>query len=294
MNTILFLVLSLIWGSSWLAVKINLSAFPPFYSAGLRFVLAGLVLLVVMKLKVVRFPVGLSRYSPSLVFGASNGISYALVYWAMQFIPSGLTAVLNSSLPFFSIIFAYLFLGERITGRKIGGSAVGFGGILLLFYESLAGFSTVKLVGELAIVTSAAIYALASVYVKKHSRIQPLPAVTIQMFAAAVVLLTVAVIFERRPEINFSPAGLTAFLYLSLLGSALAFYLYNLLILRMEISKLGYISMITPVIATVLGVLWLGEVIRWPMAAGLVLVLAGTALVYLKSPQIVEKPRNYQ
>jgi len=137
----------------------------------------------------------------------------------------------------------------------------------------------------MAVVTASAIYALAGVYVKKHSTIEPLPAVNIQMFTASVVLLVIAVPADYSRTVIFSWPGLAAFLYLSLVGSALAFYLYNRLILQMEVSKLAYIAMITPAAATVLGAVWLGEVIGWQILTGLGMILAGTAVINLKFPK---------
>ncbi len=291
MNAVFFFVLCVIWGSTWMAIKVNLTSFPPFYSAGLRFLLAALVLFGVMKLRGAAFPHQLKKNSPSIVFGILNGVSYGFVYWGEQFIPSGLTAILMAALPFFSIILAYIFIGERITTRKIIGTMAGFLGVLLLFMEGLSGANSGKLAGELAIVAAAAVNALAGVHVKKHSTIEPLAAVTIQMFFAGLVLTAVAVTVEHGPLIAFSWAGLTAFLYLSLFGSALAFYLYNQLILRMEVSKLGYIAMITPAVATLLGVVWLGEVLVWQMLLGLGMILAGTLVINLRTPKNLFKGR---
>ena len=287
MNALFIAALCLIWGSTWMAIKINLTSFPPFYSAGLRFLLAGLVLLAVMKVKGITFPTDKKSTYPSIVFGVLNGVSYGFVYWGEQFIPSSLTAVLMASLPFFSIILAYFIIGETITVRKTMGSILGFVGVLLLFYEGLNGAGGSKLAGQLAIVAAAAINALAGVHVKKHSTINPLIAVTIQMFFASFVLLLVAVPAEYGRGISFSLSGITAFLYLSLVGSALAFYLYNLLLTRMEVSKLGYIALVTPAVATLLGAIWLGEVIQWQVAVGMLLILIGSLTINLRLPKHV-------
>lgn len=267
-----------------MAIKINLTVFPPFYSAGLRFLLAGVVLYAVMKFRGLEFPRDAAKSSPSLVFGVMNGLCYGCVYWGEQFISSGLTAILMASLPFFSIIMARIFIREAITVRKTTASLVGFAGVLLLFYEGVAGGSGSRVAGELAIVAAAAISALAGVHIKKKSTIDALTAVTIQVFTTGAVLTAVAAVVERVPAIGFSWEALAAFLYLSLVGSALAFYMYNCLIARMEVSRVGYIALITPGIATILGVIWLGEALQWQTTAGLALILAGTAVLNLKQP----------
>ncbi len=282
MNALLFAVLCLIWGTTWMAIKVNLTSFPPFYSAGMRFLLAGFVLFGVMKLKGASFPKDKSVLNPSIVFGLLNGVSYGLVYWGEQYIPSGLTAVLNASLPLFSIIFARLFIGETITGQKIIGSVIGFSGVVLLFYESLSGMATAKLAGEIGIVVASCVYAFAGVHVKKRSVAQPIVAVTIQMFTSAAVLLLLAIPIERYPAINFTWTAFAAFLYLSMFGSAIAFYIYNALILRIEVTKLSYTSLITPAVATLVGVLMLGEQLNLQMITGMLLILGGTAIVNIQ------------
>lgn len=282
MNAIYFSALCLIWGTTWMAIKINLTTFPPFYSAGMRFFLAGLVMLILMKSSGKSFPKSFKEVYPSIVFGFLNGITYGLVYWGEQYIPSGLTSILNASLPFFSIIFAFIFIGEKITVRKIIGSVIGFAGVILLFYESTADFEKVKFGGELAIIVSAAVYALAGVHFKKHSHLEPLMAVTIQMFFSSLVLISAAGLLENTSDIKFSWQSVGAFLYLSLFGSALAFYLYNQLVLRMEISKVSFVSMITPVIATLVGLIFLNEPVHWQMFAGMIIIFAGITVINLK------------
>lgn len=291
MNALFFAALCIIWGSTWMAIKINLTAFPPFFSAGFRFLLAGFVLFLIMRFNRPGFSGDFKEYRPSLVFGLLNGISYGLVYWGEQFIPSGLTAILNASMPFFSVIFAYLLIGELITVRKVAGMAVGFTGVLFLFYQGLAGSNRSMLPGELAIIMASAIYALAGVHLKKRSKVEPLEAVIVQMFASAAVLLAVAVPTEYNRVVSFSWPGLAAFLYLSLVGSALAFYLYNRLLLHMEISRLAYVAMITPGVAAILGAAWLGEVLHWQMLAGLALILTGIAVINLGAVGSEEKGR---
>lgn len=281
MTTLFFITLCIIWGTTWMAIKINLSAFPPFYSAGLRFLLAGIILFLMGKITKRTFKGDFRDYIPSIVFGMLNGVTYGLVYWGEQFISSGMTAILNASLPFFSMIFAALFVGETITLRKIAGLVIGFCGVLLLFVDGLSTFHMNKLWGQLSIIFSAIVYALAGVYMKKRSAVNPFEAVMIQMFCSALILLAVALPVEDLNNISFSVPTVAAFLYLSFVGSALAFYLYNQLILRMEVSQLSYVSMITPGIATAVGVLFLGEQVYWRTAAGMTLILMGTAVINL-------------
>ena len=278
-----FVTLCLIWGSTWMAIKINLQAFPPFLSAGVRFLLAGAVMYMLLMIRRLSLPRDWRVLYPGMVFGVLNGISYGLVYWGEQFISSSLTAVSNAALPFFSLVFAWLMVGEEITRWKVAGLVTGFAGILVIFGDhigagSFAGGKAVY--GQVAIVIAAAIYAFAGAHAKKHHQALDVHrVVTVQMLASAAVLLLLGVFFEYRAPVEFSRPALLAFFYLSLIGSAMAFYLYNYLLQKMEVSRVGYISFVTPVIATFLGVWLLKEELRVNLLVGMGFITCGIILL---------------
>lgn len=280
----IFTALSLIWGSTWMAIKINLQAFPPFLSAGVRFLLAGLVLFVIMKVKKLSLPRDWRVLYPGVLFGVLNGISYGMVYWGEQFISSSLTAISNGVLPFFSLIFAWLLVGEEINRWKLAGLFTGFIGVLVIFGDNLSnGGSTVgkyAVLGQLAVLTAAAVFAFSGAHAKKHHQLlDPLRVVTVQMLSSAAVLLVLAAIIEYRHPVGFSIPSLMAFFYLSLIGTALAFYLYNYLLQTVEVSRVGYISFITPVIAAFLGSWLMHEQLGLKVIAGMGFITGGMILL---------------
>lgn len=279
-----FIVLCLIWGSTWMAIKINLQAFPPFLSAGARFLLAGAFLYVLLLIRKLPLPRDRRLLYPAVVFGVLNGISYGLVYWGEQYISSSLTAISNAVLPFFGLLFAWLVAGEKITRWKVAGMFVGFAGILVIFGDNLssggAADGKYAILGQLAILVSAANFAFAGAHAKKHHQLlDPHRAVTVQMLASAAVLLVAGAVAEYRQPIGFSGPALLAFLYLSLFGTALAFYLYNYLLQKIEVTRLGYTSFITPVIATFLGSWLLHEKVGLELLVGMGFITCGIILL---------------
>lgn len=284
MQLLNFLILALIWGSTWIAIKIGLQDFPPLLSAGARFVVAALFLFSLVKVKSIPWPDSWSELKPAAVFGVLNGIGYGFIYWGEQHITSSMTAILNSSLPFFSTFFAYRLLDERMNGRKAGALVLGFTGVVTVFASSPEGGSPMTFFGQVAIILAAAIYSLGSVLLKKaetRPRVAPLPAVTIQMAASAIVLLAVGIPLEYDRQVTFSLPGIISFLYLAFFGSAIAFLIYNYLLRQWEVTRVSYISLVTPLIASAIGVLWYQEAFNARLLVGFIMVLGGLILVNL-------------
>ncbi len=283
-----FLLLCLIWGSTWIAIKIGLQDFPPILSAGARFVVAALFLFGLVKLKSIPSPNSWSELKPAAVFGALNGVGYGFIYWGEQHITSSMTAILNSSLPFFSTFFAYWLLHERLNARKVGALVLGFTGVIIVFGSSPEGGSAIAFYGQGAIILASAIYSLGSVILKKanthtklNTQIDPLLAVTIQMAMSAVVLLAAGIPLEYDHRVTFSLSGIISFLYLAIFGSAIAFLIYYHLLQKWEVTRVSYVSLVTPLIASVIGVLWYQEAFNTRLLLGFILVLGGLVLVNL-------------
>lgn len=289
MKKLFFASICLIWGSTWLAIKIGLAFFPPFSFAAIRFVLATLVVYCVLLLKRESISWRWSDVRGAVWFGIFNGIDYALIFWAEQYISSGLTAIINSALPFFSLIFACPLAGERFTAAKAAGLVAGFGGVILVFGGSLTHLATGGLAAQAAVLVAAASYAFGATLAKRYQHKQGLlEQVTVQMGVTALVVAVPALIFERGATFHFTADGVVALLYLTLIGSVAGFLLYFWLLERMEVSQLSYMSMITPVIAFFLGVWWGHERMAWQYLGGLAIILAGVWIV--NRPQLFARP----
>jgi drug/metabolite transporter (DMT)-like permease len=280
--SVVFVALCLIWGSSWLAIKVGLNFLPPFLFAGIRFAVASVFLLFLVPLLHAPIPRDRFSWEIMLLLGIFQvTLAYGLVFWGEQYISSGLTAVLSATFPFFVLIFApVLIRTESITRRKIIGIFGAFVGVAIIFWHSLipgqGSLVQLSLPGSLAIVGSAASSGLGTVIAKKYSsRIAPATNVMIQSIVGSVTLSFVGVVTEGGAAFEFSPTAIAAVLYLGVIASALAFVGWYWLFTKTTATNSSLILLITPVIALLLGWLILREELEPVVALGTVLILSG-------------------
>ncbi|HEY6907372.1 MAG TPA: EamA family transporter, partial [Ignavibacteriaceae bacterium] len=169
---LVFALICFIWGSTWLAIRIGLETLTPMFSCGLRFMLASLLILLLMKFKHMKLQTDkLSIWLYILMGVFSFLIPYGLVYWGEQYISSGLAAVLFAVYPFFVVLFSYLLIPSQSIGfAKTFGIIIGFGGILVIFSDDIGGDISSYLLGMLGIVVSGMMQASMAVTIKKHGQ----------------------------------------------------------------------------------------------------------------------------
>lgn len=273
----------LIWGTTYLAIRVSLETMPPFLMAGVRWTLAGL--LFASGLRLSGRPLPPLRLWPSmaitglLLIGVGNGA----VVWAEQFVPSGLTAVIIASSPFWMVASEAFFGGERMTGRALAGLAVGFSGIVLLVWPELAtlgGSGRGFLAGVLALQLACAAWALGSSRARRASlQADVLAATATQMLVAGAVLLALATVAGEWKFLHFSTRSTTALLYLIVVGSIGAYGAYGYALKHLPVALVSLYAYINPIIAVVLGVLLLSEPFSARMGVAAAIVLVGVALV---------------
>lgn len=268
----------LIWGSTWLAIKASLYSLTPLYSVGFRFVIASLLVLLFVKynkIKIQTDKVSIRLYLIMSFF--SFVIPFGLVYWAEQFVPSGLAAVLFGVYPFFILLFSYVALpGESIGLYKVLGIVTGFSGTFVIFSDNLGGDLSSYLLGMAAIVLSGITQASNSVIVKKYGYyLNPLSMNFFPMFIAGFSLLILAFVFEDFNQLTFDTNAYLSVLYLAFFGSLVTFTSYYWLLKRISIIILSLIAFITPVIALFLGWIIYNEQLSARHFWGSVLVLTG-------------------
>src|SRR5205085_8925524 len=154
---IVWLILCGIWGSTWLFIKIGLNDLPPLTFAGIRFLLASLILSSLVMMRRVRWPRTRDEWSLIAVSGVLQfTLNYGLVFWGEQHISSGLAAVLQSTFPAFGLVIAHLYLpDERMSAKKILGVSMGFVGVAIVFSDQLTIAGKGALLGSIALVMSA-------------------------------------------------------------------------------------------------------------------------------------------
>lgn len=273
-----WLVLGIIWGTTWLFIKIGLHDLPPFTFAGLRFALAVLPLVCLVAWRREAIP----RRPGDWLFMTGTGfltitLNYGLVFWASQEISSGQTATLHATLPMFAILFAHFMVrNERMTLRRTAGVLLGILGVAVIFAEQLSLHSAGAILASVAVVVAALGTALSNVIVKRRcSQISPLLLATAQMLFGLFPLLAIGLLSEDASAFTWSPTAILCLLYLAWVGSALAFVLMFWLIQRMPVTLTQLTPFVSTVTAVALGVMVLGEGTSPRFLAGVTLVLGG-------------------
>ena len=280
---LVFLLLCGIWGSTWLFIKLGLEDLPPITFAGIRFVIACAILFFLIRARATRLPDNRRDWWLLASTGVlSFSLNYGLVFWGEQYISSGLAAVLQSTLPAFGLVFAHLHLpGERMTWSKIFGVVLGVLGVAVVFSNQLAVAGGKALAGSIALVLSAMFAAYSNVLVKAHGRkLEPTILAAGQMFFGLIPLLLIGVLLEGNPlRFRWTAMAVLSLLYLAVVGSVIAFVLYYWLVRHVDVTKTMLISLFTPVVAVVLGMVVLGEDLSWRTVAGGVMIMAGVRFV---------------
>src|SRR6266849_6642681 len=199
---IVWLILCCIWGSTWLFIKLGLADLPPITFAGIRFVIAFLILASLVMARRARWPRTRAEWTLIAVSGALQfGFNYGLVFWGEQHISSGLAAVLQSTFPLFGLIIAHFYLPhERITTVKVAGVLLGIVGVAIIFSDQFSIAGSLALIGSVALVLSAVFGSYSSVLVKaRGTQIDPQVLAAGQMVCGLVPLLVIGILTEGNP-----------------------------------------------------------------------------------------------
>lgn len=275
---VVFSLICLAWGSTWSAIRLGLESLTPFISAGVRFMLASILIFIVMKFKNVQIQT--DKISLRLYFLMGFGsfvVPFALVYWAEQFVPSGLASVLFAVYPFFVLLFSYMIIpSEVISFSRIAGIVFGFAGIVTIFYDGLQVNLSSYIWGMIAIVVSAIMQAGIAVTLKKFGHhLHPLSMNFVPMLLAGFSLIIVGWLVEDISGLTFDSKAIFSVIYLAAFGTVLTFTSYYWLLKRVSVVLLSLIAFITPIIALIIGWLLFDEKLSMRVMFGSVLVLTG-------------------
>jgi drug/metabolite transporter (DMT)-like permease len=280
MHLAIYVMLCLIWGSTWLVIKVGYGGLGPFNVAALRFLIASIVLAPIVPLFRASWPSTRTEWTlvvwVGLVLFAAD---YGLIYWGEQFLDSGLTSILFALLPLVTIGFAHLYVpGDRITGRKLAGSVVAFGGIVALFGDRVR-LDPAGLGPMLAIVTSTVCAAAAGVATKRHGgNLHPASLNAPAMLIGAAALGAASLAAGDGLALPLDAPTWSAIVYLAIAGSVITFLGYLTLLKSWSVTSLSFISVFTPAFALLLGFVFLDERPTISSGAGAAMILGGVAL----------------
>lgn len=282
-----FLLLALAWGTSFMFIKIAVQTVQPVTLVTVRLLIGWLGLLLVMRWRGASIPRDWRLWRHLLVVGVVNvAVPFVLIVWSEsgeRGLDSGVASVINSTVPLFSILIAGLILQmESVTGNKILGLLVGFGGVVLLLSRGFGG-QIGGLLPYLAVVTAAACYAIGSAYARRHLQgIRPVVLAAGQLFVADVAVFIAALFLEDFGAQRFPPSTILALLWLGLMGSCLAYILYFYVLQQWGATRTTLVTYLIPVVGVTAGVLFLGETLDWRLLAGGALILGGIGTVNLR------------
>jgi drug/metabolite transporter (DMT)-like permease len=277
-----FAAIYVLWGSTYLAIRIAVQQVPPLFAAGTRFFLAGTLLYAVMRLRGRPRPAGKEWASLAVIGLLMFVVTYGAVFWAEQFVPSGFTSVLEATLPLITIgLEVFVFRQQRFRWSLLVAIAVGFVGVLLLLLHNA---QHVTILPCVAILGGGVAWSLGAVL----TRALPLPkskgitAGAEMMFGGAILLILSALTGEMHPFPHVSAKAAGALLYLVVAGSLVGFSAFVWLLGRMPATRVASHAYINPVVAVALGYFFAGEVVTPRMLLGTALIVASVALILIK------------
>lgn len=276
----LLLLLSVIWGGSFLFIKLGLRELPPLTFVFARVFLAALALAAYLAVTGLRFPRQAAVWRAFFGMGLLNNLlPFTLLFWGETRIGGGLASILNATTPIFSIIIAHLLTAdERITPQKLGGILLGFAGVFVLIGGGLFGPVRPSLLAMIACLGAALSYGLAGVFGRRFRRMGIPPAMGAfgQTAASSCMMLPIALFIDRPWQIAM-PGAVTwgALLGLALLCTAFGYILFFRILAAGGAVNSSLVTLLVPVSGVVLNGVFLGESLGLAQCAGMVLIAGG-------------------
>jgi drug/metabolite transporter (DMT)-like permease len=286
-----YLTLALVWGTSYLWIKIGLESLPPLTLIAGRLTLGALFVAIVVAVAREPLPREPRQYATLLVMSVINiVIPFLLITLGEQSIDSALASILNATVPLFVIVIAPLFLPEeRVTAAKIAGLALGFAGVVLLVAPGLTSGLGTSVPAELMLVGSSVSYAFGNVFARRNVRgMAPMiPALFQVGFAAAITVPLALLIDHPWADVHPAPIAFLAVAWLGFLGSGLAYLCFFTVLRHWGSTRTSTSSYLLPVVGITAGALVLGEAVTGNRIVGTALIVAGIAIV--SSPGLLRR-----
>ncbi|MBD0369652.1 MAG: EamA family transporter [Pyrinomonadaceae bacterium] len=283
---LVWILLCGIWGSTWAFIKLGLRDLPPITFASARFVIAFALLLLIAYLRRASWPRSQSELRLLLTTGVLQfSVNYGLIFWGEKYISSGLAALLQATIPLFGLLIAHKYLpNEPLTFIRLCGVVIGLLGVSIIFSDQLTLGDVWSVWGSIAIIVGAFAAAYSNVLLKSSDvKLDLSVLVAGQMLCGLVPLLILSFIKEGNPlNLHWSRAAILSLLYLALVGTIAAFILYYWLVRNMDVTNTQLIALVTPVVAVLIGVMFLDEKLSWRIALGGFGIFVGIGLIILR------------
>ncbi len=289
-----YLCVCIVWGSTYLAIRIGVSEFPPALFAGIRFVIAGLLMLGFARYKGLAFPETIEDKKRLAMVGlfllvGGNG----LVVWAEQWVHSGVASLLVATVPLFMATLELLLPEGRSIGKKGWiGLLLGFSGVVLLVFTH-SGSGAIDLKGTVILLLGTFSWSVGSVYAKTFKASGSIVThIGIEMLVGGIVLSSIGILLGEPARAHITAKGIGAILYLIFFGSILAYSCYIYILQKWPASKAGTYAYVNPPVAVLLGSLVLDEPFSIQVILSTLIILLGVLLVQTSKPLPTQKQQN--
>lgn len=276
----MLLLLSILWGASFLFIGLSVRSIPPFTVVLGRVGIASFVMLLVLYQQGQRLPWSLSAWGGFVGMSLlSNLFPFSLITWGQTQIPAGLTSIIIASTPLFTAVLAhFLTSDESLTLPKIGGVLLGLIGVTVLIGPELARGIGAQGLAQLAVLAAAFFYGASAIFGRRYRHIPPM-VMTTGMLVSTTVIMTPVALWYDFPLVN-QPSWLSigALICLAVLATAVAYILYFRILATAGATNASLVTLLIPVSAVLLGVLFLGEQLTANILLGMGLIFAGLIL----------------
>ncbi|WP_423927373.1 drug/metabolite exporter YedA [Dokdonella sp.] len=271
------LAVYIIWGSTYFAIRVALESWPPFLLGAVRFLIAGTLLYAWLRLRGSAPPTRHQWFNAAVTGTLLLGVGNGLVCFAEQTVASGLAAIAVASMPLFAAAFGAMYRDWPSRLEWLG-LAIGFAGVILL---NMGAGMTGAPIGAIALIVAATAWAFGSVWSRRRDMPPASMNTAAQMISGGTALSVVAILMgERLPHDPTTPA-LLAMLYLIVFGSLIAFTAYLYLLRNVRAVLATSYAYVNPPVAVLLGVLFIGEVVRGSDLIAMAVILVGVAMITL-------------
>lgn len=279
----LLLVLAALWGASYTFIKIGVETIPPITLIAVRTLIAGLILMAVLRWRGLKLPADAAMWAKFLFQACLNSaIPFTLIAWAEQSIDAGLAAILNSMTPIFAFLLTVLITRhESVTARKLFGVIAGLAGVCLIIgVQALNGLGD-QLWAQFAVVAATICYAGAAIFGKNFKGLDPMIPAAGSLICGAIILIPLSLVVDRPWTLDPSTDSMLALAALSVFSTALAFAIYFRLIHTLGSVGATAQAYLRVPIGVAIGVVFLGETVTTTAGIGLVCVIAGVVAMTL-------------
>jgi len=279
-NWLKFILLGIVWGSSFFWIKIGLQEVGPFAVVFFRifFALTGLTVFFLLK----RQKPLLKAWRLYLFLGVINvALPFVLVSWSEKYITSGMASILNSMQPLTTSLIAAIFIQEeKLTARRIAGLVLGFGGVLVLMSDKLSGEAINQTIGIIAMVIAVFCYGSSGVFARLHNRGVKPQDQALGQFAVGITFILPAMLAAESPfTLPVRPISYLAFAWLGLLGSFFAAITWYTLLDEIGPSRVSMTTYMFPLVGVLLGTIILREPVDWRVIVGGMMILGAIIIV---------------